>query len=313
MEFFMQLLRKGAYGPEVLELQKQLIAAGYPLTIDSRFGDETDNALRSYQRKHGLVPDGVAGPITRQAMTTGGKPGVALAVPTLNRLIVLLGGTVISAALKARHLPSVSSNGRSHRPVHLKTSHKGLLFIYGREAFPGLSSVLHWPGGGSGVTLGPGYDMGSRTASQISEHLRKAGVDKAMADKVAKAEGLKGEKARQFVKENPELIDMNDFQGSEFNLLNVIIPHYEKKVRERVTVDLLQYQFDALVCFAYNPGNRLSDVTRLINQGETAKAMQVIKAVNTSGGKPLPGLSKRRELEVALYLYGDYGALPNVS
>ncbi|OCG56623.1 hypothetical protein A9G36_02795 [Gilliamella sp. Choc6-1] len=41
----------------------------------------------------------------------------------------------------------------------LKTSQAGLNFIYLAEARKNVSNKLHWPGQGSGITLGPGYDM----------------------------------------------------------------------------------------------------------------------------------------------------------
>ncbi|MCK7580814.1 MAG: hypothetical protein MZV65_37785 [Chromatiales bacterium] len=40
------------------------------------------------------------------------------------------------------------------------------------------------------------------------------------------------------------------------------------------------------------------------------KAIKVIRGVTTSNGVEMPGLVKRREAEVALYLYGEYGHAP---
>ncbi len=308
----MQLLRKGTHGPDVQALQRQLIAAGFRLNTDSHFGTDTENALRAFQRKRGLVPDGVAGPVTRQALAGVGQRNLISTTPMLNQLVVMLGSVVISAAIRAKHF-ALSPHERSRHPAHLTTSHNGMLFLYGREALFGVSNLLHWPGGGSGVTLGPGYDMGERSAAEISADLQKVGIDRANANNVAKAAGLKGEVAEKFVKENVGMIDMTRFPGSEFSLLKLIIPRYEKIVRGRLSVDLYQHQFDALVSFAYNPGPRFGEVAGLINRGETGKAMQVIKSVNKSGGKELPGLNRRRQLEVALYLYADYGVLPKVN
>lgn len=50
-------LRRGMSSADVQDLQKAL-----GLTADGVFGSRTESALRAWQRKHGLVPDGVLGP-----------------------------------------------------------------------------------------------------------------------------------------------------------------------------------------------------------------------------------------------------------
>ena len=58
-------LRLGSRGPEVEVLQAFLQQAGYyPGPIDGVFGPVTREAVISFQRDHGLLPDGVAGPKT---------------------------------------------------------------------------------------------------------------------------------------------------------------------------------------------------------------------------------------------------------
>lgn len=60
-------LRKGAKGDEVVAMQKLLMEAGEKLPkygADGDFGSETLKALKSYQKKNGLVVDGICGPKT---------------------------------------------------------------------------------------------------------------------------------------------------------------------------------------------------------------------------------------------------------
>ena len=47
----------------------------------------------------------------------------------------------------------------------------------------------------------------------------------------------------------------------EKKLLLHIVPGYEKRVKSALKVDLLQHQFDALVCFAYNSGGRFNTLS----------------------------------------------------
>ena len=61
----METIRLGSRGPSVELLQLALTRAGYnPGGIDGVFGPLTRNALIRYQRDYGLVPDGIAGPLT---------------------------------------------------------------------------------------------------------------------------------------------------------------------------------------------------------------------------------------------------------
>lgn len=59
------ILRRGMQGVAVERLQRTLAAKGFrPGAIDGKFGPGTEAALVAFQRAHGLLPDGVAGPIT---------------------------------------------------------------------------------------------------------------------------------------------------------------------------------------------------------------------------------------------------------
>lgn len=55
----MDVLKKGSKGPSVVTLQEFL-----KLTADGIFGPKTESAVKSYQKKNGLIPDGVVGPKT---------------------------------------------------------------------------------------------------------------------------------------------------------------------------------------------------------------------------------------------------------
>jgi len=64
-------LTPGTSGARVRRLQVLLIAAGsYDGPISGTFGQETDAAVRRFQRSHFLEPDGVVGPLTRLSLHT---------------------------------------------------------------------------------------------------------------------------------------------------------------------------------------------------------------------------------------------------
>ena len=67
----LNVLRKGATGGDVKAMQLLLIGHGYKLqnggktyNADGSFGTATENALRAFQKDHGLTVDGVCGPLT---------------------------------------------------------------------------------------------------------------------------------------------------------------------------------------------------------------------------------------------------------
>lgn len=69
-------LRKGSKGKDVKALQDQLLSLGYKLPrfgADSDFGDETDAAVRAFQRDQGISVDGIAGPQTFSKLATAFK------------------------------------------------------------------------------------------------------------------------------------------------------------------------------------------------------------------------------------------------
>lgn len=63
-----QLKRGSKNKAAVRRLQALLTAAGYKTTIDGIFGAQTERQLRAYQGKHAKPVDGIAGPVTWNAL-----------------------------------------------------------------------------------------------------------------------------------------------------------------------------------------------------------------------------------------------------
>lgn len=88
----------------------------------------------------------------------------------------------------------------------------------------------------------------------------------------------------------------------------------ERGVRHSVRVNLQQYQYDALVSFAFNIGAggfASSSVVRLINDPKATTAYSSVesawKAWNKSQGKVMAGLNNRRTAEWLTYTSARYG------
>lgn len=84
-----------------------------------------------------------------------------------------------------------------------------------------------------------------------------------------------------------------DLRGAELQLCKL------------VRVPITQQQFDALMSFVFNLGAgrlRSSTLLRYLNAGSPARAADQFLAWNKAGGKPLAGLTRRRQAERKLFL-----------
>lgn len=57
----MQTLKRGASGTDVELLQRLLCKKGYHVGADGIFGNDTEVAVRKFQKDYGLVSDGIVG------------------------------------------------------------------------------------------------------------------------------------------------------------------------------------------------------------------------------------------------------------
>lgn len=88
-------------------------------------------------------------------------------------------------------------------------------------------------------------------------------------------------------------------------ILRTDLRKFEDYVNSYVRVPLNQNQFDALVSFTFNvgPGNlKSSTLLRRLNGGEYSEAADQFLRWDKAGGKAMPGLTKRRAAERALFL-----------
>jgi lysozyme len=87
-------------------------------------------------------------------------------------------------------------------------------------------------------------------------------------------------------------------------IMEVTLKEYESAVNRYVKVPINQNQFDALVSFAYNLGNKAllnSTLLRRINQGNFLAANNEFKKWVFANGIKLQGLVRRREAERILF------------
>jgi len=92
-------------------------------------------------------------------------------------------------------------------------------------------------------------------------------------------------------------------------ILEADITAAEEHVRRDVTIPLNQGEFDALVDFVFNLGDRLpgSTLLRLLNAGQVDAACAELEKWDFAGGKPNAAIQARRVCEMDLWAKGAQG------
>lgn len=192
------------------------------------------------------------------------------------------------------------------KPAEMRISANGARLIQGSEGFR--ATPYRPVGARSGVTIGHGYDMGSRTSRQIVDDLTASGVSTADAHALASAAGLKGTAADRFIDQSLRPVRVTEEQS--LKLYSRTISAYENIVKQVIHVPLTQNQFDALTSLAYNAPIAFvkhSTLVRKLNAGDIRGAADEIitfrKVTNKEGQKVVsPGAEKRRAIERSLFL-----------
>lgn len=198
-------------------------------------------------------------------------------------------------------------------PRPSEISRNGAAFLYQWEAQAGVSDRPHWPGGNSGVTLGPGYDLGGRTREQVQADLTATGLPADTAAALAAGAGLRGQEADNFATAQRDAVRLTEDQQQA--LMTLAVAPAQRAVANAVTVPLNQNQYDALTSLAYNIGAgafRTSTLLRRLNAGDHRGAAEQFGAWVRSGGADSPGLIARRASERRLFEFpvGTEGAVP---
>ena len=77
LKYIMRTIKSGSKGLLVKQMQLLLIQHGYSLTADGKFGRESVEAIKDFQFNQGLLPDGLVGNITWDALNAA-QPEVSI-------------------------------------------------------------------------------------------------------------------------------------------------------------------------------------------------------------------------------------------
>jgi len=184
----------------------------------------------------------------------------------------------------------VESYGRNYNRSSPELKVKAGQITFDAEGNEGkylFSRVMHKPPGeASGVTIGRGYDMGSRTKKEVYSDLVKAGVPELHASIMSQGAGKKGTAAEKFLKSIDSPVISLEAQKKLFE--DITYPVYVERAKKAVleyhgmTAEkwdrLPQRMRDILVDCAYRGDLRKASgrVAQAVVEGDTEKFKAIL-------------------------------------
>lgn len=156
-------------GDDVVALQQRLLDLGFKVgRVDGRFGPQTEQAVREFQRNVGVPPDGTCGPATLKALSRlaplvrGGRPNAMRTEERLRRAGPKLTGKVVVVDPGAARMPDAGLQEEADR-VALDLARR----VEGRLIVTGVQAYLTHQGGPEGPSDVERADLANRTGAHL--------------------------------------------------------------------------------------------------------------------------------------------------
>ena len=256
--------------PVVERLQRALKRAGFPVVLDGLFGEMTDKQTRAFQRSRQLQVDGIAGPTTWRALREFLRPS-ELGIADI---------TVVQG---------------------LKNFRGDLNWIHEREGHAGKP---YWPGGRSGVTLDPGFDLGFQSPARTRQLYAHA-LSPLQRDAAVRVIGIRGTPAADVLRSDRKLMTIRIGHKDALR----VMPH----IAVRYWIDICR-RFSAVSDDDTPPSVQTALLSLAYNRGAGNKALEALKLPmerhdwrsvaehigNMQQDHELPGIRRRRRMEAEL-------------
>jgi hypothetical protein len=176
------MLRIGAHGAEVRNVEARLAALGYwPGAVDGVFDDDTFHATVALQKTAGIEADGIVGPVTSAALDRGVRPtarsrrGHVVEIDLLHQVLLVVDDGKVEAVFDTStgraSLPTPQGTWTITRQIDgLRRSRLGLLY---RPKYFHLGVAIH------GFTSVPAYPASHscvRVTYHAMDHIWGAGL-----------------------------------------------------------------------------------------------------------------------------------------
>jgi hypothetical protein len=176
-----------------------------------------------------------------------------------------------------------------------------LQWIHDREGHAGKP---YWPGGMSGVTLDPGFDLG-HAESDTLKYIYSDLMTSSQLDEAISLKGVTGNAAKDIL---PRLKDLSRFRISRSSASDIfpkiVVPFWEGLLKRWPSISSAPAAVQtALLSLVYNRGynnSKLEVLTESINRNDWFRVGDLISAMQQN--HPLAGIRTRRRLEGQLIL-----------
>jgi GH24 family phage-related lysozyme (muramidase) len=250
----------------VLRLQRALVKASVNVDKDGLFGEGTRKAVIVFQDNHGLQADGIVGPATWEKLKPFLRSGEKKYISSSSQISLLEG---FNGDLNWVH----ELEGHAGRP--------------------------YWPGGESGVTLDPGFDLGYQSEKKLKTYYPE--FTRAQIDALSGVLGIKGSTAKSASKQS-SVSSIRTSKEMAITAMPVIADKYWTTIVKRYPKLIASSPppciHTVMLSLAYNRGAYNKGLNVLIDCINSSDWYGVSELVgNMQQDHKLNGIRKRRRME----------------
>lgn len=276
---------------EVAHLQRMLEKAGYNVKHDGFYGPATEAIIKELQEKHSLEITGVVDNNTWDAIE---KEAFSRS-QTQDDDDTTRETETSSDSSSDIDVPDKDTNEIESGFADFKGR---LEWVHTQEGHRGKP---YWPGGRSGVTLDPGFDLGYQDIDITNEYYKDI-LTKEQLKAIGPIIGLTGSEAKNILTQSETLLSIRISKSQASKVFPLIALPYWKAICKRMTglndSETPGSVQTALLSLAFNRGYRNADLEVLkspIEQGNWAQCASLISGMQQD--HRLMGIRKRRQRE----------------
>ncbi|WP_394220781.1 peptidoglycan-binding protein [Alteromonas gracilis] len=282
---------------EVMHLQRCFNGLSIPMAVDGFFGVGTETAVSTFQKEQNLPVTSIVDNATwmriEQLLESGVHDDTSKSIYH-----------VTNESQKAQ-----TEYGEPSLGAQWSLFRGDLTWLHDREGHAGKA---YWPGGASGVTLDPGFDLGQQEPEELNKHYASM-LNPIQLVACKRCLGLKGRDAKAFLNQSLELLSIRITKGQALKVMPYIAVPYWVAVAKRFPnvkgESCPGTVHTALLSLAFNRGpnnSALSCLSAPIEQHNWSALATEIG--NMQQNHSLAGIRKRRRMEADLIANTSYTA-----